>query len=281
VKHAAAFLLIAGFAWADVDTNMTVTGPSNFVGLYTISGNSEPTVSGYGGSFQGTIQTNIPSQTYIQMLFCDDFSNDVSIPSQTIQVDVTSIAAGTDFVNDTRFGAVTDWRPIQDYLPQGDTLSQSVQNTLNQATSLQRYEMAAYLMSNYTFFPDPPPASDTYYSDSTNTGIQSAIWDILDPASDLYAPPTSASQDGAVATWLTNAANWLPNANSGANQALLNSFRIVSDIAISNAPDGQKTQVGIQEFLITQPVPEPGTYGILAAALAILLCVARRKRQPE
>lgn len=286
-KCAATLLLIAGLAWSGPGSNdLTVTGPSDFVGAYTISGNDQPTVTGYGGAFQGTIATSIPSQTYATMLFCDDFSNDVSIPSQLVQVDITSIAAGVDFLNQTRFGAVTSWQPIENSLPTGETLSQSVQNTINGANSLQRYEMAAYLMSNYTFFDSGLPGSDNYYSDPSNTGIQSAVWDILNPSSDLYLPPADAGQDGNVTTWLTNAANWLPTANSAQNQALLSDFRVVSDVAISQASGSQKTQVGIQEFLTfqggsakAQVVPEPGVYGLLSVVLGAMFWAIRRERQ--
>jgi hypothetical protein len=279
-KCAAALLLIAGLAWSGPDSNdLTVTGPSDFVGAYTISGNGEPTVTGYGGAFEGTIAANLPSQTYATMLFCDDFSNDVSIPSQLVQVDITSIAAGVDFLNQTRFGAVTSWRPIQNSLPTGDSVSQSVETTINDADSLERYEMAAYLISNYSFFDSGLPGWDHYYADADNTGIQSAIWDILNPSSDLYLPPENAGQDGNVTTWLTNAANWLPMVNSAQNQALLSRFRIVSDVAISQASGGQKTQVGIQEFLTLQAVPEPGLYGVLSLSLGLIFWVARRERQ--
>jgi hypothetical protein len=273
-------------AWSDLGSNdLTVTGPSDFVGAYTISGDSEPTVTGYGGAFQGTIATNIPSQTYATMLFCDDFSNDVSIPSEMVQVDIISFDAGVDFLNQTRFGAVS-WQPVQDSLPTGETVSQSVQNTINNANSLQRYEMAAYLMSNYSFFDSGLPGSDNYYSDPNNTGIQSAIWDVLNPSSDLYLPPADSGQDGNLTAWLTNAANWLPTANSAQNQALLSQFRVVTDVAIAQASGGQKTQVGIQEFLMTQPgaaqaqvVPEPGIYGVLSLALGAMFWAIWRERQ--
>ncbi|HEY7388819.1 MAG TPA: hypothetical protein VH640_09935 [Bryobacteraceae bacterium] len=275
-KCAAALLLVTGLAWSGPGSNdLTVTGPSDFVGAYIISGNGQSAVTGYGGAFQGVIATNIPSQTYATMFFCDDFSNDVSIPSEMVQVDITSLAAGLDFIDQTRFGAVTGWRPIQNSLPAGETLSQSTQNTINNADAFERYEMAAYLISNYSFFDSGPPVWDHYYSDPDNTGIQSAIWDILDPSSDLYLPPADAGQDGKVAIWLTNAADWLP----AANQALLSRVRIVSDVAISQASSGRTTQVGIQEFLTLQAVPEPGLYGVLSLSLGLIYWAIRRERQ--
>ncbi|HLI85140.1 MAG TPA: hypothetical protein VKV17_14560 [Bryobacteraceae bacterium] len=276
-KYAAALLLTTGLAWSGpASDSVTVTGYSNYVGAYTLSGNGQPTMTGYGGAFEGAIVAGMPSQTYSRMLFCDDFSNYVGIPSDTVQVDITSLEAGADFLNQTRFGAVTNWRAVESSLPPGESLSPDVANTIDSANSLERYEMAAYLASNFSFFDSGAPNWDTYYSDTNDIGIQSAIWDILNPASDLYLPPASARQDGNVTTWLTNAANWLPTAGTPANQAFLSRFQIVSDVAIAQASGDAKTQVGIQEFLIAQPVPEPGFYGLLSVSLGALLWAVRR-----
>ena len=275
-KLLAVSLLAVGCAAAyPTAGTLNLNGYDNFVGAFTVSsapGAGEPTVSGYGGGFGGNITS--ANQSYLAVLFCVDFSNDVNIPSST-SVNITPLAAGTQFNDDTRFGDVTSWRPVQDYLPAGSpSLGTSVENTINNATALQRYEMAAYLVSNYTFFSAVPPQSDAYYSNATDLGIQSAIWAILDPTSDLYLPPSSGSGD--ITTWLTNAAEWLSNdANSPAGQQLLSRFRIVSDTDIAGSSN--KTQVGIQEFLTVVPVPEPSFYGALGAGLAILFWAARRK----
>jgi hypothetical protein len=275
------FLLAAGWAAAypGADT-LNLTGGGNFVGTFTISGapgSGEPTVTGYGGGFGGNINPVGTSQSYLATLFCVDFSNDVTIPSSN-SVNVTPIAAGTQFTDDTRFGDVTSWRPVQDYLPAGLSLSASVQNTINNASALQRYEMAAYLVSSYTFFSQVSPSSDTYYGDATNRGIQSAIWAILDPTTDLYLPPSSASDSGNITLWLASAANWLSaDSSTAAGQQLLSRFRIVSDAQIAGSAN--PTQVGIQEFLTVEPVPEPSFYAMLAAALAILLWAAQRTRK--
>jgi hypothetical protein len=279
-KQTALFVCLAGWAAAypGADT-LNLNGGANFVGEFTISGaphSNEPTVSGYGGGFGGTIINNSTSQSYLAELFCVDFSNDVTLPSTT-SVNVTALAAGTQFTDDTRFGDVTSWRPVQDYLPGGLTLNTSVENIINDATALQRYEMAAYLVSNYTFFSQVSPSSDSYYGDATNRGIQSAIWAILDPTSDLYLPPTSLSDSGNLILWLTNAAEWLAlDSTTAAGEQLLSRFRIVSDAQIAGSAN--PTQVGIQEFLTVVPVPEPGFYVVLALALPVLLWAARRKR---
>lgn len=279
IKKTTLLILLAGgtSAFLGADT-LDLNGNGNFVGEFTISGapnSNAPTVSGYGGGFGGDIIDNNTSQ--LSTVYCVDFSNDVTLPSST-PVNVTAIAAGTQFTDDTRFGDVTSWRQVQNYLPSGVTLSSSVANTINNASALQRYEMAAYLVSSYTFFSQASPSSDTYYSDATDLGIQSAIWAILDPTSDLYVPPSSASQSGNITVWLTNAANWLTNdSGTAAGQQLLSRFRIVSDTDIAGSAN--PTQVGIQEFLTVEPVPEPSFYVVLAAGLALLLWAARRKRK--
>ncbi|HLI83356.1 MAG TPA: hypothetical protein VKV17_05530 [Bryobacteraceae bacterium] len=274
-------LMVTGWsaAYLSADT-VELTGHGDFVGTFTISSapnQNEPALTGYGGGFSAEIIGNSPSQSYLTTVFCVDFSNDVSLPSSH-SVNLTPIAAGTQFTDDTRFGAVTAWRPVEDYLPGGLTLSAGVQNTIDNATALERYEMAAYLVSNYTFFGQAPPQSDNYYGDATNRGIQSAIWAILDPTSDLYLPPSSLSDSGDITLWLTNAANWLANDSStAAGQQLLSRFRVVSDAQIAGSAN--PTQVGIQEFLTVQPVPEPGFYAVLAPGLAVVWWTARRKRR--
>jgi hypothetical protein len=257
--------------------SMDVTGPSDFVGTYTLTGHNQPTETGYGGGFEGNITAN--NQNYIQMLYCVDFSNDVTIPDWNIGVNLTPIAAGTQFQDDTRFGDVTSWRPVQDYLPASDpSLSSSVITTINNATALERYQMAAYLVSNYAFFNNALPTSTEVYSDATDRGIQSAIWAILDPTSDLYVPPTSLSDSGDINYWLSKAAQWLPTANTTAGEQLLSRFVIVSDAKIAGSLN--PTQVGIQEFITpVAPVPEPGFYGVVGIGLAGLLWMARRKGQ--
>jgi hypothetical protein len=255
--------------------SLDVTGPSDFVGTYTITGHNQPTETGYGGGYEGTI-TTANNQDYIQMLYCVDFSNDVTIPNWNVGVNLTPIAAGTQFQDDTRFGDVTSWRPVQNYLPAGDpNLSSSAINAINNATALERYQMAAYLVSNYTFFNHALPASNEVYSDATDRGIQSAIWAILDPTSDLYIPSTSLSDSGNINYWLTKAAQWLPSANTSAGEQLLSKFRVVSDAKIAGSSN--PTQVGIQEFIT--PVPEPGFYGLMGVSLGGLLWMARRKRR--
>jgi hypothetical protein len=224
-------------------------------------------------AFEGNITAS--NQNYIQMLYCVDFSNDVTIPDWNIGVNLTPIAAGTQFQDDTRFGDVTSWRPVQDYLPASDpSLSSSVITTINNATALERYQMAAYLVSNYAFFNNALPTSTEVYSDATDRGIQSAIWAILDPTSDLYVSPTSLSDSGNINYWLTKAAQWLPTANTKAGEQLLGRFVIVSDAKIAGSSN--PTQVGIQEFITL--VPEPGFYGVVGVGLAGLLWMARRKR---
>jgi hypothetical protein len=277
-KQTALALLAVGWAAAFPSSGtLNLNGYGNFVGTFTISsapGLNEPTVSGYGGGFGANIASNVIE------VFCIDFANDVDLPSSH-SVNVTPIAAGTQFTKDTRSGAVTSWRPLENYLPAGLTVTPALQTAItaiDNASALQRYEMAAYLVSNYTFFnQQPPQSSNAYYGDATDRGIQSAIWAIMDPSSDAYLPPSSLSDSGNIAAWLEKASAWLPTANNAANQQLLSRFRIVSDsqIASSSTP----TRVGIQEFLTVVPVPEPSFYVLLTAGLAILFFAARRKQK--
>jgi hypothetical protein len=267
VSRAGALLLLSASLAAAFPAagTLDVVGPSDFVGLFTISGASVPTVSGYGGGYKGIVD-----QTYTQMLFCDDFSDDVSIPANNVAVNISTLTNGSD-LSDTRFGDNTSWRGVQTVDP---SLGNTAAETIDNATALQRYQMVAYLIWNYEFFGQAPPASNVVYGDATDTGIQSAIWAIMDPTGDAYNAPLGA-QDGDINTWLTNAATWLSNPN--ADRSFLTRFEIISDAQIGLSTSGG-LNIGIQELLTVVPVPEPASYGLLALASLGLVWRQRRRR---
>jgi len=271
--------ITASVAFAYPTLNMV--GPSDLVGLYTLTNTAgTETESGYGGGFTATLNGNTA------MMFCVDFGNDVSIPQGPISVNTTPLTS-SDF-SDTRFDDSATYNPSSAgfvpinsiaYTKATGTLSIADADYLNNASYIQRYQMAAYLVSNYTFLVNGqpvPPTSDVVYGDSTNVGIQSAIWTLLDPLGSNWQPPPT-SQDGAVGTWLTNAATWL---QSGTDTAFLSNWEIVSDASIAGTTDPTRVNTGIQEFLTYTPaaVPEPSFYGILGFALVGLVWRARRAR---
>jgi hypothetical protein len=270
-RQAALFLLAVGGAAAYPYT-VNLTGYDDFVGGFSI-GPGVGLVYGYGGGFGGSITNNTTNQTSIATMFCDDFANDVVL-GNSYAVNVTPIPLTGTLAN-TRFGGFgpSGFTPVEDNLPAGSpALNPGVAAKIDDATALQRYQMAAFLISNYSFFDTLPAQSTAYFSDSQDLGIQTAIWAILDPSNSPDLAPSNlnnhpVNNSGDIVSWLNAAAAFVPT------QQFLNSFAIVSDVNIVNG------QGGIQEFIAAAPVPEPSFYLVLAAGLAVVFWAARRKRQ--
>lgn len=256
--------LTAAFAFAYPSPgSLTMTGPSDLVGLYSITDTANTvTEYGYGGGFTAVING------YQATMFCVDFANGVSIPSGPTPVNISTLYTGSD-LSDTRFYDGS-FRTINSFSTNGG-LSDLDAKFLNGRDYFQRYQMAAFLVSSYQFVTNKP-TSDTYYSDPTNLGIQSAIWMLLDGTTSDFLPP-DLSQDGDVGTWLTNAAGWLRN---GGDDTLLAKFHIISDASIPGATDRLNT--GIQEFLTMDTVPEPSSLSLVLLLGVGLIWFTRRQR---
>ena len=274
LKSVAALSLTSSFAFAYPDAGtVLVSGPSDFVGSFTIN-NGAQSFSGYGGGYLGTVTDSVTNQSTTRLLFCDDFSNDISIPSSLISIYITQLTSGSD-ITKTRFGSVSagGFQSIDVSLTnsQASSLSTNTENRLNGATALQRYQMAAYLMSQYAFLGDHP-ASNSFYSDSVYRGIQDAIWTLLDANGETFTPPSEsvqAGQTGDITTYLTAAANWLQSGD----RTFLSRFSVITDASMHSLNSG------VQEVLLYTPVPEPGYGALLGLALLGLGWTARRHRR--
>jgi hypothetical protein len=274
LKTAAILSLTASFAFAYPDAGtMAVNGPSDFVGSFTIS-NGAQSFSGYGGGYLGTVTDTVTNRSATQLLFCDDFSNDISIPSGQIAVNISQLTTGSD-ISKTRFGSVSvaNFQTVNLSLTntQASALTVSTENALNGATALQRYQMAAYLVTLYSFLGDHP-AANSFHSDSVSRGIQDAIWTLLDAKGETFTPPSEslqAGQTGDVTTYLTAAANWL----SSGDKSFLSQFSVITDASMHSLNSG------VQELLLYTSVPEPGYGALLGLALLGLGWTARRHRR--
>lgn len=255
--------------------SLKMTGPSDLVGLYGITDTSNTvTEYGYGGGFTAILNNSQAT------MFCVDFANNVSIPSGPTAVNISTVTTGSD-LSDTRFFGLQSagFRTITAAeVNANGTLSNADANNvasyLSNTDYFQRYQMAAFLVANYQFVTNSP-TSDTYYSDPTNLGIQSAIWMLLDGQAAAFLPP-DVSQDGDVGIWLTKAANWL---SAGGDESLMARFHIISDASITQYTSGSadRLNIGIQEFLSMDPVPEPGPLSLLLLAMFGTIWCARRR----
>jgi hypothetical protein len=223
--YAAAALLLVSAA-AEANPVQFDTGTYNFA------------LTGGGGGESGVLDSDLSVET-----FCDDFNDEIYI-GQDYSAYLSTLTTGSD-LSHTRFGSNSSWQTIN---ISGDATDSAI---INDANALGRYQMAAFLASQYQI---------QQGSNASNNGLQAAIWDIMDPASSPAAP---AYADAAQA--LEEAAEWYANPN--ANRSFLADFIIVSDATMTPGGAGQPLSGGFQEQLtmLMTPVPEP------RAALWVLL----------
>jgi hypothetical protein len=119
--------------------------------------------------------------------------------------------------------------------------------------------MAAYLVSQY----NRPAGSNLF-----NNGIQTAIWNILNP-SNYSAAPVSADASAA----LEQAAVWYNTTSVVARNSYLTDYRIVSDSTMTAC--GPVLCAGFQEQITM--VPEPKYVGLLLMGLFALFSIHLRK----
>jgi len=186
-------------------------------------------------------------------IFCVDFANDIYVPVHGYSAYLTTLTQGSD-LSYTRFGEVASANWTQMNTSYVDTTDASI---INNATDLGRYQMAAYLVSEYNLAGGNNPS---------NNGIQQAIWDILDPKS------YSAVYNGATDSAIEGAAQWYTHMGGNSGSAALNNFlanfRIVSSTNMASCGTGLALCGGFQEQ-ITE-VPEPRHVALMLLGLLLL-----------
>lgn len=189
-------------------------------------------------------------------IFCVDFNNDIYVPHSNYSANLSALTSSGFNASTTRFGNVTSWATVT---IAGDTTDSS---TINNAGALQRYQMAAYLVSLYNLAGG---------NNASNNGIQMAIWTILDPTA--YAASLPSPATGNPTTALEEAAQWLSGTSSSDRDAFLAGWDIISDATMI---PGSPQSGGFQEQITR--VPEPGFFGMLAFCLLGFVWQARRRR---
>ena len=194
-------------------------------------------------------------------IFCVDFANDIMVPQSNYSANLTSLTAAGFTAGTTRFGSNTNWRTvtIADDATDGGSDDAADSAIINAANALGRYQMAAYMVSQYN-----RPAGNT----AANNGIQTAIWEILDPSSYSLAP---FSADPSAA--LEQAAVWYSTTSAAARDSYLADYRIVSDSTMTAC--GPVLCGGFQEQITV--VPEPKYAGMLVMGLFVALSIGLRR----
>ena len=228
--------------------------------LDTISYNFQ--LANGGGGASATLDKSLSVE-----IFCVDFANDIIVPQNNYSANLTLLTSSGFTANTTRFGSNTSWRTvtIADDATDGGADDAADSAIINGADALGRYQMAAYLVSQY----NRPAASPA------NNGIQTAIWQLLDPTSYVVVSPTA---DPSAA--LEQAAVWYNTTISSARDSYLANYRIVSDSTMTAC--GPVLCGGFQEQITV--VPEPKYVGLLLMGLFALVSLRLRKgstRTPE
>lgn len=253
-------LLGAGFALLSFTFGaMASTVPTGYVSAFDVGG---PVIllDGGGGEVQATLN-GVPVNIY-----CVDFDNDLSLYSNNNTANVTALST-TANLSETRFGNM----PAADFnVP---TLSSTNHATdaadesfLQTASALTRYEMAAYLITQY----------NAKGGDSTqNNEIQQAIWQLLDPTVEGAPINPDSFASSAYTPAIEQTISWYQGiaSNTGAFNAFLSQFDIVSPTNMSfdyAAGVGGLGLCGFQEQIVYAPTPTPEPRN-MAAGLAMVL----------
>lgn len=192
-----------------------------------------------GGQFSAYLASD-PTQQLL--IYCVDYRNDYSSDS-TVNIS-TPLDLGD--IADTRYGTTP-------------TASFSFYTTGPALSALDRYVLAAWLTTQYTF----PVNSTTSLHDDQ---IQNAIWSLLS-TNGTYGPP---GDNIGVGTYITQAETWEASQSGAALTAFEGDVRIYTSTNVAGDNDltqdaGSRYTTGTQEMVGV--VPEPATLAMMGAGL--------------
>ncbi len=211
-------------------------------------------LDGGGGGAQATLDgQNLE-------IYCNDFANYIYVPESGYQAYVSTLTSSSN-LSDTRFGSVSNWTTLT------NQNSLTMASVINTATDLGRYQMAAYLVSQYNMADGTSKSFTLGGNSTTNDGVQQAIWDILDPKGENFGQiGTLAGTDSA----LQAAASWYSSTGgngSTSRDTFLANFRIISDATMGSCGNAL-VGCGFQEQITV--VPEPRHLALMLVGLLIL-----------
>jgi hypothetical protein len=202
-------------------------------------------------------------------IYCNDFNNDIYVPHSNYLANLSTLTPLGITSGTTRFGAMdaSGFKTIT--ISDGDANDAAEQSTINGADAVGRYQMAAYLVSQYNLAGG---------NNASNNNIQMAIWQMLDP---LGSPDPLALNSSAQPTdALEMAADWYMGTNEADRESYLQNYRIVSDARMTCPITGcgsDAPMVGGFQEQITH-VPEASGYALLGLCLMGLAWFKRRGR---
>lgn len=195
-----------------------------------------------GGGFLGQLDG---IDTYF---WCSDWENSVGVPD-SYQADVVALGNWTDGKNSqVQKGTNTNWSL-----------------NLPDLTPLQRYQVAAYLLSQMQTYQNLSQQNGAVLTADQN--LQESIWKVLN-----LGAPSASSPTPSDTTVLDAAINYViahPTYGYG-------SWAVVSGVSNNGALSDTRKQTFLVPIEFTS-VPEPGTYALIGLGLTALALVHKKR----
>jgi hypothetical protein len=254
----------------------TISATTSSVQVQSLTGGflAGCTINGCGGEFQAMENGAVNGSGMMVngnkiFVYCVDFLNDVFIPSQIYTANISTITTGSDLSNTVYGRADSAWAPGDPDLPivfTNTSFATTGGGTFTPTSPLQRYQMTAWLISQYS-----APSAD-------RNAIQYAIWNVLQvtpPAGE--SSPAYPKAIGIIKIdenlLLKEAADFVSGPETVQRDNLFNSFKILTEVA----PTYLHSPTQIQEFMYINP--EPATMGILVGGAFGILALVRSRRK--
>jgi len=199
---------------------------------------------GFGGAFAGTLNGSVPVTVY-----CIDIAEGFNF-GQTYNININTIPpSSTNFIQQTHLGDYTG-----NYQYFNGTYS-----------TLQRYEMAGYLSTQYA----------SAVTQAAKDAIQEAMWTLLDANIPLSYGCQNA---GTCNTDITNAFSNLASFLSNHSVTIYTDARSACT-AFGNNGAAPSASGCMQEFVTVDPVPEPSSAALMSIGGALIGLGALRRRK--
>jgi len=198
-----------------------------------------------GGQFAAFLSSNPSQQLYV---YCVDFQNYASFSGYAVNISVPNVNNASSVVN-TRYGTT----PTSDFT--FDT---------NSLPAVQRYVLAAWLVTQYNFTSGVTTADDQ---------IQDAIWTLLNTGSTANFPGGDAAGTG---NYLTAALNWYGAETSSALSQFEGGIQIFTSTNVASTGLPARWTTGYQEMITVTTTPEPATLTMLGIGFLAFGCLRKR-----